>query len=187
MIFTRDTTPATIRRGIDVVSLSTPSTRKRTRMSRPSGSKWMSEAPSSTPWAMIELTSLMTGASSADSRMSVTAASVSSSSSCTASATASSRRDMRLMQRHDVIRRGDDRPQLVAGQQLHVVEGEDVRRIDHRDQQVAVVEADRDRAEAARRLWRDQVRGAEVGLVDVEVDVGEAEPLGGRARELLGA
>ncbi len=97
MIFTRETTPATIRRGIEVVSESTPSTRKRTRMSRPSGSKWMSEAPSSTAWAMTELTSLMTGASSADSRMSVTAPSVSSSSSSTASATASSRRDMRLI------------------------------------------------------------------------------------------
>ena len=38
MIFTRETTPATIRRGISVDSRSTPSTRKRTRMSRPSGS-----------------------------------------------------------------------------------------------------------------------------------------------------
>ena len=89
MIFTREITPATMRRGIWVVSRSTPSTRKRTRMSRPSGSKWMSEAPSSTAWAMIELTSLMTGASSADSRISVTSAS--SSSPCsTAAATASS-------------------------------------------------------------------------------------------------
>ena len=40
----------------------------------PSGSKWMSEAPCSTAWAMIELTSLMTGASSADSRRSTTSA-----------------------------------------------------------------------------------------------------------------
>ena len=48
MIFTRETTPGTIRRGIVVVSESTPSTRKRTRMSRPAGSKWMSEAASST-------------------------------------------------------------------------------------------------------------------------------------------
>ena len=94
MIFTRETTPATIRRGIVVVSRSTPSTRKRTRISRPSGSKWMSEARSSTAWAMIELTSLMTGASSADSRISVTSAS-SASPSSTASATASSSRLMR--------------------------------------------------------------------------------------------
>ena len=94
MIFTRETTPAVMRLGIVVVSRSTPSTRKRTRMSRPSGSKWMSDAPSSTAWAMIELTSFITGPSSADSRISVTSAS-SSSPSCTASATASSRRLMR--------------------------------------------------------------------------------------------
>ena len=89
MIFTREIVPGTIRRGMCVLSRSTPSTRKRTRMSRPSGSKWMSEAPSSTPWAMIEFTSLITGASSADSRISVTSAS-SSSPSLTAAATASS-------------------------------------------------------------------------------------------------
>ena len=94
MIFTRETVPATIRRGICVVSRSTPSTRKRTRISRPSGSKWMSEAPSSTAWAMIELTSLMTGASSADSRISDTSASSSSPISI-AAATASSSRLMR--------------------------------------------------------------------------------------------
>ena len=63
-------------------------------MSRSSGSKWMSEAPSSTAWAITEFTSLITGASSADSRISVTSAS--SSSPCsTAAATASSSRLMR--------------------------------------------------------------------------------------------
>ncbi len=89
MIFTRETVPATMRRGMWVLSRSTPSTRKRTRMSRPSGSKWMSEAPSSTPWAMIEFTSLITGASSAVSRTSATS-SISSSPCFTAAATASS-------------------------------------------------------------------------------------------------
>ena len=96
MIFTRETVPAIIRRGIWVVSRSTPSTRKRTRISRPSGSKWMSEAPSSTAWAMIEFTSLITGASSADSRISVMSA-ISSSPCSTASATASSSRLMRVI------------------------------------------------------------------------------------------
>ena len=89
MIFTREITPAIMRRGIWVVSRRMPSTRKRTRISRPSGSKWMSEAPSSTAWPMIEFTSLMTGASSADSRMSLTSASSSSPRSM-AAATASS-------------------------------------------------------------------------------------------------
>ena len=70
MIFRRDTTPATMRRGTVIVSTSTPSMRKRTRIEPSSGSKWMSEVPCSTAWAMIWLTSLMTGASSADSRRS---------------------------------------------------------------------------------------------------------------------
>ncbi len=94
MILRREITPGTIFRGMLAVSASTPSTRKRTRMSRPSGSKWMSEAPSSTACAITEFTSLMTGASSARSTpgpstwMSV----LSSGSSSMASATASSRR-----------------------------------------------------------------------------------------------
>ncbi len=96
MIFTRETVPGTMRRGIVVRSWSTPSTRKRTRISRPWDSKWTSEAPSWIAWAMIELTSFTTGASSAVSRMSVTSAR-SSCSSSTASETASSRRLMRLI------------------------------------------------------------------------------------------
>ena len=136
MIFTRETVPAIMRFGIWVVSRSTPSTRKRTRISRPSGSKWMSDAPSSTAWAMIELTSLMTGASSADSRISVTSAS-SSSPSRTASATASSSRLMRvirpLMSSGDATTARTSRP--VA--QLQVVEREHVRRVRHRDEQPA--------------------------------------------------
>ena len=55
-------------------------------MSLPSGSKWMSDAPSSTPFAITPLTSLITGASPADSRISVTSPPVSSSSSSIASA-----------------------------------------------------------------------------------------------------
>ena len=185
MIFTRETMPGTMRRGIWVVSRSTPSTRKRTRISRPSGSKWMSEAPSSTAWAMIEFTSLITGASSADSRISVTSAS--SSSPCsTASATASSRRLMRADQALDVVGRGHHRPHLVAGHQLQVVEREHVRRVGHRDHQVAaLVEADRRGVEPAGGLRADQVERAHVGLEDREVDVVEPEALRGRARELV--
>ena len=74
MIFRRLTTPAVMRFGTTVRSCSTPSTRKRTLISGPSGWKWTSEAPASTAWAMIELTSLMTGASSAVSRRSTTSA-----------------------------------------------------------------------------------------------------------------
>ena len=88
MILMRDTTPGIMRRGTVVDSDTTPSTRKRTRISRSSVSKWMSEAPRCTASAMIEWTSLMTGASSADSRRSLT--SIVSGSSAAASETASS-------------------------------------------------------------------------------------------------
>jgi hypothetical protein len=49
------------------------------------------------------------------------------------------------------------------------------------------VEADRDRVEAAGCLRGEKVHRREVRLVDREVDVVEAEALGGGARELLDA
>ena len=86
----------------------------------------------------------------------------------------------------DVVRRGDHGAHLVTGHQLQVVEREHVRRIGHRDHQVAVlVEADRRRVEAARRLGADRVERSYVGLVDREVDVVEPEALRGGARELV--
>ena len=88
MILTRETTPATIRFGTRAASWSTPSTRKRTRMSPSSGSKWMSEAPSETAWPRMLWTSLMTGASSADSRSSTSSAS--STPSCSSSSSIAS-------------------------------------------------------------------------------------------------
>ncbi len=48
MIFTREITALTIRRGTCAASRSTPSTRKRTRISPSPGSKCTSEAPSPT-------------------------------------------------------------------------------------------------------------------------------------------
>ena len=104
----------------------TPSTRKRTRMSPSRGSKWMSEAPRLTPSAMIEWTSLTTGASSADSRSSITS-----------SAEVVSRLLLDLLHRllevgeladHglDVLGRGHCGPDLVAGGDRDVVEAEHV-------------------------------------------------------------
>ena len=61
-------------------------------MSSARGSKWMSEAPRRTASAMIEWTSLTTGASSAWSRSSITSA-VDCSSSSSISSTASPRRE----------------------------------------------------------------------------------------------
>ena len=60
-----------MRRGIDMISCSTPSMRNRTISSLACGSKWMSLAASSTDCAITELTSLTIGASSVASRMSV--------------------------------------------------------------------------------------------------------------------
>ena len=100
MILMRETTPATIRCGTVVETDSTPSMRKRTRRARPSGSKWMSEAPRSAACATIELTSLTTGASSADSRRSTTSPPSSSccaSCSSTASRTESPKRSSRAI------------------------------------------------------------------------------------------
>ena len=63
-----------------VESNTTPSTRKRTRMSLGRGSKWMSDAPRRTASAITACTSFTTGASSADSRSSMTCGLISSSS-----------------------------------------------------------------------------------------------------------
>ncbi len=90
MIFTRETTPRTRAGGITEELVRTPSMRYCTRISEPSeGSKCRSLAPSSTASARIECTSLMTGASSAASRMSRTVRS--SSGAGWASSTSSSR------------------------------------------------------------------------------------------------
>ena len=70
MILRRLMTPSCMRRGMDMISCSTPSMRKRIISSLACGSKWMSLAASSTDCAMIELTSLTIGASSVASRMS---------------------------------------------------------------------------------------------------------------------
>ncbi len=104
MILIRDTTPETMRLGTVAASVITPSIRIRTRSSCPEreegsgcGSKWMSDAPCSAAWAMIECTSLITGASSADSRRSTISTGLASSSpSVTASWTASSKRFSRV-------------------------------------------------------------------------------------------
>src|SRR5436190_11127910 len=94
-ILIRETTELTIRLGTCAASSITPSTRKRTWKPSVSGSKWTSDAPCSTAWAMIERTSLIVGASSADSRSSTRSSAVGWSSSWTASSTAPSRLDMR--------------------------------------------------------------------------------------------
>ena len=80
MILMRETTPATmLARDPRRVAEDAVDAVAHARASPSTGSKWMSEAPCSTPWPMSECTSLMTGASSADSRRSTTSAPSSSS------------------------------------------------------------------------------------------------------------
>ena len=81
MILMREISPEMRWRGTVVESNTTPSTRKRTRMSWSLGSKWTSETPRRTASAITACTSFTIGASSADSRSSMTSASNVSSSS----------------------------------------------------------------------------------------------------------
>ena len=177
-----------MRRGMVVVSRSTPSTRKRTRISRPSGSKWMSEAPSSTAWAMIELTSLMTGASSADSRISVIVGAV------FVLALLDRLGDRLVEPAHarrsalDVLRRGHDR---AAPRARSSASGRRARsRSTGRPSQPAAGRSSSKPIGAAlsrrRGLRAEQVQRREVDLEDAQVDVEEPEALGGRARQLVG-
>ena len=162
--------------------------RKRTRIEPSSGSKWMSDVPCSAAWAMIWLTSLMTGASSAVSRRSTISPGPSSS---VAEVDLGGRRDVlqpRLLgdQDRDVLARGDRDADLVAGHQRDVVDRQDVGRVGHRDQQPALAgERDRDRLVALGGLRVDEVGRRHVDVVDAEVEVVEAVALGDGARVVL--
>ena len=133
----------------------------------------------------------MTGASSADSRSSVTSAVLRFG---LLLVLGDRLRDGALErvepadQRLDVDLGGDGDPAVEAGHHLHVVDGEHVGGVRHRDEQRLRIDvADRDRVEAPRGLHRDEVRRPHVDVVDVEIDVVEAVALGDRAGELVGA
>jgi hypothetical protein len=81
----------------------------------------------------------------------------------------------------------DGRSHVVARHERDVVDGEHVARVDHRDEERALVEeADRHRGVALGRRGGEQVRGRHVDAEGVEVDVVDAEALGDDARELVG-
>ena len=154
MILMREITPATIRFGIVVVSWSTPSTRWRTRISPPSFSKCTSEAPVLDRLGDDRVDELD------DRRVVGGLADV---------ADVGELLVLVLLDRlgHGVVEavhapdqgghvlvRGHDRPHLLAGHQLEVVEREDVRGVDHRHQQRArLVDPDRHGVEALARAW----------------------------------
>ena len=78
--FRRVVTPGASRFGMRWSSCRTPSTRERTTSASSCGSKWMSLAPSSAAWRMIELTRRTSGASETPSSASRSSPSSSSSS-----------------------------------------------------------------------------------------------------------
>ena len=167
-----------------MTSWSTPSTRNRTRTSRSVGSIWTSDARSPTAWVMIAWTSLTIGASSsADSSCS------SSVSSCS---DACDRKGFDL-----AVHAGEllDRLLDVGGGRHHrlhvavrdradVVQRVHVRGVRHRDQELAVAFADRDRAVAARERVRQQHRGRRVDVVVGQVDELQPDLLGQGAHQV---
>ena len=92
-----------------------------------------------------------------------------------------------LDERVDVLLGGDGRADLVAAHERDVVDRQDIARVDHRDEQGAVVDdLHRHRAVALGRAGRQQVGGRHVDLEDAEVELVDAEALGDDARELIG-
>ena len=137
--FRRVVTPEASRFGIRCATCSTPSIRNRTTSASSCGSKWMSLAPSSAAWKMIELTSRTSGASEMPS-----SASRSSSSTCSAAASATASSIERGVQRlgrareaaqlgQDVVLGGDVELDRVARREPELVEPLHVLRIGDRD------------------------------------------------------
>ena len=158
-----------------------PSIRNSTCMSVDSGFQWMSEAPRSTAWAMIEWTSLTAGRVLAqvgerDLRLGLLDL-------ANVSRRAGSRR---VISGGDVGLRGSRPRDLHAGDHHHLVDGDDVRGVGHRQHQRPVgEEADRHRLQALGQLDRDQVGRPHVNFVRRQVDVVDAEPLAERPRQLV--
>jgi hypothetical protein len=85
-------------------------------------------------------------------------------------------------QRVDVLRGCNRDAAAETGPHLHVVDGQHVGGIGHREQQGSLVdEPDRHGPVATSRLDRDQVGRRHVDLVDREVDVVEPVSVGGRS------
>ena len=79
---------------------------------------------------------------------------------------------------------GDDREDVVAGDELQIVDDAQVGRIGHRDGERAALALEREHQMALRQLGRDQLRDACVDFEVREVDGGHTELPGQHAREL---
>ena len=184
MIFSRLMTPDWIAFGERMISCSTPSMRYRTRRSRSVGSRWMSEARSWIAWVISRLTYLTIGASSTASRTLERSSS---------SSTSRMRGDVvevgvgavvPVDGRQHVGARGDARLDLHLGHRADVVDGEDVRRVGHRHQQLAVLEAERQDDVPAGDRPGHQADGGAVDREVGEVDEAHADLLGQRGDQL---
>ena len=87
-----------------------------------------------------------------------------------------------------VVDRGlarDDRLDVVAGQELQVVDGVEVRRVGHRDDERVAGARDGDDLVPLARLLRDELQDLGVDLVLLEVDRRDAVLLAEEARDLV--
>ena len=141
--FRRVVTPAIIRFGMRCTSCSTPSMRSRTTSASSCGSKWMSLAPSSAAWKMIELTSRTSGTSempSSTSRSSASSSSVLADEAVLvvdrgagAERLGGAGEAADLV--HDVLARGDAELELVARREPQLVDRVHVAGVGDRDSQ----------------------------------------------------
>ena len=158
MTFRRLITPAWMLRGERITSCSTPSMRNRMRRSFSVGSTWMSDARSLTAWVTSRLTNLTIGASST---ISETLGEV----GLVVGLVGRGLHDLvdfavdavEALDRLDDLAGGrDDGADLGAGERADVVDREHVRRVGHRDDELAVLPADRDRLVAAGERLADE-------------------------------
>jgi hypothetical protein len=176
-----------------ISSASTPSTRYRTRSFFSYGSMWMSLAPFLMALSRIMLTSLTTGASSL----------AFSSSRRLMSSSSPAELDLGFVEAgHDLVVRGagvvilldraldrglarDDGLDVVARQELEVVDGVQVRRVCHGDDERVARARDRNDLVALARLLRDELQDVDVDLVFLEVDRRDAVLLAEKVRDLV--
>ena len=190
MILMRETTPGTIFLGTVVASVSTPSTRMRTRISRAPVLGLVVDVGSAALGGLgddrvneLDDRRVVGRLLEVDDLLVVRARRV-----------LLDRLGDRILepvhahdQRSDVLGRGHRRTDVEVGQQSHVVDRQHVGRVGHGEQQGVLVEVgDGHRAVALGRGGAQQVGGRHVDLEDAEVEVVEPVALGDRAGELLG-
>ena len=190
MILMRETTPATIRLGTVVASVSTPSTRIRTRISRPAALDLRLGLEVDVGGAALgrlgddrvhelDHRRVVGGLAQVDDLHRSGAVVVLLDRLLDRVLEAVHARD----QRGDVLGRGDRRPDVQVRQQRDVVDREHVGRVGHREQQRVLVDVgDRHRAVALGGRGAQQVGRRHVDLEDAEVEVVEPVALGDRVR-----